>query len=253
MLVPPTRGTKGCCGYDPVRASAIVMLRESRGAIVTAIPASTANSAFRERAHDLRNLFGVIASARHLLDDGPDEPRRRQILDAIEEAAQRGGALTTSMLEAGTETQRVSFDPRDRLAHLEPLLRTIAGHGNVLILELGDVGAAIRVVPDRFDHVVIELVANARVALTRPGTIRLRLRARHGRIRLTVTDSGCGMTAEACHALMTRVPPPSAHGTGFQQVRRFAEEIHGRLRLRSRPGRGTLVAIDLPAMLRLKG
>jgi signal transduction histidine kinase len=214
--------------------------------------ASTANSAFRERAHDLRNLFGAIASARHLLDDRPDEPRRSQILDAIEEAAQRGGALTTSMLEAGTEPRRVTFDPRARIMDLEPLLRTIAGPGNVLTLDLGEATASIRFAPDRFDHVVIELVANARGAMTCPGAIHLRLRARRGRVRLTVVDSGCGMTAEACHALQTRMPPLGAHGTGFQQVRRFVEEIHGSLRLRSRPGRGTLVAIDLPTLLRLK-
>jgi signal transduction histidine kinase len=214
--------------------------------------ASNPNRELRERAHDLRNLFGAIASARHLLDDQPEEPRRRQILDAIEEAAQRGGALTTSLLQSATDRRRQRLDLRARLAGLEPLLRTIAGSGNLLTLDLGCEDAPIRVAPDRFDHVLIELVANAHTALTCPGMIQIRLRKGRGRIRLTVLDSGCGMTGDVCHALLTRVPPPGAHGTGFQQIRRFVEEIHGTLRLRSRPGKGTLVAIELPTLLQLK-
>lgn len=214
--------------------------------------ASNPNRELRERAHDLRNLFGAIASARHLLDDQPEEPRRRQILDTIEEAAQRGGALTTSLLQSTADRHRERLDLRARLAGLEPLLRTIAGSGNLLTLDLGSEDAPIRVAPDRFDHVLIELVANARTALACPGTIRIRLRNRRGRIRLTVLDNGCGMTGDACHALLTRAPAPGAHGTGFQQIRRFVGEIHGTLRLRSRPGKGTLVAIELPTLSRLK-
>lgn len=202
---------------------------------MTAMIASTATSTIRERAHDLRNLFGVIASARHLLEDPNSEARRRQILDAIEEAARRGGALTTSLLQTAPEGQREKLDLRDRLAHLETLLRTIAGAGSTLDVDVGANAASVRVAPERFDHVVIELVSNARSALTCPGTIQVRLRASRGRVRLIVRDTGCGMSAEACHGLLTRVPPRGAHGTGFQQVRRFVEEVHGKLRLRSKP------------------
>lgn len=219
---------------------------------MTAALASTADSELRECAHDLRNLFGAIVSARHLLDDQPSEAQRCQILDALEEAAQRGGALTTSLLEASTHRRRESFDLRARLALLEPLLRTIAGSGTLLDLDLGADAAPVRGVPDRFDHVVIEMVGNARAALARPGRILVRLRVRRGHVRLSVLDTGCGMAADTCHALMTQLPPPGAHGTGFQQVRRFVEDIHGTLRLRSSPGKGTLVAIQIPTLLRLE-
>ncbi len=52
----------------------------------------TARQTSRESIHDLRNLFGVVASARHMLDDGPPAERRALLLDAIEDARQQGHA-----------------------------------------------------------------------------------------------------------------------------------------------------------------
>ncbi len=218
---------------------------------MTAMLATLPDTDLRHRAHDLRNLFGAIASACHLLDDGPDEPRRSQIVDAIEEAAQRGGALTTDLLDPG-DVRTTVFDLRERLVRLGPLLRTVAGADSRLMLDAGELSAPVRGAPDRFDHVVIELVANARNALAGPGIVRVRLRVRRGRAHLMVADSGCGMRPEDCTALLTRGPSWGPNGTGFQQVRRFAQDAHARLRLRSAPGKGTVVALDLPALLRMR-
>lgn len=218
---------------------------------MTATLATLPDTDLRHRAHDLRNLFGAIASACHLLDDGPDEPRRSQIVDAIEQAARRGGALTTDLLDP-TDSRTTVFDLRERLVRLGPLLRTVAGADSCLMLDVGELPASVHGVPDRFDHVVIELIANARNALAARGIIRVRLRVRHGRAHLTVADSGCGMRREDCAALLTRGPTFGPNGTGFQQVRKYAQDSHARLRLRSAPGRGTVVALDLPALLRMR-
>ncbi|WP_176484659.1 ATP-binding protein [Sphingomonas spermidinifaciens] len=152
--------------------------------------------------------------------------------------------MTTSLLQSTAKRRRERLYLRARLAGLEPLLRTIASSGNLLTLDLESEDAPIRNAPDRFDHVLIELIANARTALACPGAVRIRLRNRRGRSRLMVLDSGCGMTGHARQELLTRAPTPGAHGTGFQQMRRFVGEILGKLRLRSRPGKGTLVSIS---------
>ncbi|WP_029934614.1 ATP-binding protein [Sphingomonas sp. UNC305MFCol5.2] len=213
--------------------------------------ATAHNTDLRHRAHDLRNLFGAIASARHLLDSAPEEPRRSQILAALGDAAERGDALTTSLLAADSGARPERLDLAARLRRLEPLLRTIADGDTRLTLDLGERFAAIRVVPEQFDHIVIELVANACHAFTRPGAIRIRLRAARGRVRLIVADTGAGMSRSDCHALLTRPATDGANGTGFQQVCGFVESLHGRLHLRSTPERGTVIVLDLPSLLRL--
>lgn len=211
--------------------------------------ASTTMEDFRDRAHDLRNLFGAIVSARHMLDDGPDEARKILLLDAIEEAAHRGGELTTKLLAASPGAIAERLDLAARLRLLEPLLRSIAGSRNILDLDTGDAPAMARSAAERFDRVMLELVANARNALVCPGTIRIRLRARRDVIRLLVSDTGCGMSAQARRSLLTETPAAGANGTGFQQLRRFVHDSHGKLRMRSAPQRGTVIAIDLPAIL----
>ena len=209
------------------------------------------NDEMRHRAHDLRNLFGVIESARRLLEDGPDEARRKRILDAIGEAVARGGILTTRLLEHGSGDRCKPIDLRKRLRQLEPLLRTILGNHQML-LDAGDLPAVARVVPEQFDNVIIELVANARRALRNRGAICVRLRRHSSKIRLLVADNGTGMTRSHSRTILLRAPTAGGHGTGWQEIRDFVGRAHGRLAIRSSPGRGTIVAIELPQTLGLK-
>ena len=205
-----------------------------------------------DRAHDLRNLFGAIASARHLLDDHPTDERKNLLLAAIEEAALRGSALTTRMLMATRDSVQGCFDVGARLRALEPLLHSAAG-GGTLTVEAPGTPAFVRGVPERFDHLVLELVENARKALQGSGRIRVRLRARHNKVVLVVADTGCGMDERRFRDPLAATPADGANGRGLQQLHRFARDTHARLAIRSVRGRGTIIRLELPALLGLRG
>jgi signal transduction histidine kinase len=68
------------------------------------------------------------------------------------------------------------------------------------------------------------------------------------RVRLTVEDSGCGMTPEELERLLSGVRSPSrgSHGIGFRVVRELAATSGGDLRVMSAPGVGTRVQIEWP-------
>jgi signal transduction histidine kinase len=68
------------------------------------------------------------------------------------------------------------------------------------------------------------------------------------RVRLTVEDSGCGMTAEQLERLLAggRAPSRGSHGIGFRVVRELAAASGGDLRVMSAPGVGTRVQIEWP-------
>jgi len=68
------------------------------------------------------------------------------------------------------------------------------------------------------------------------------------RVRLTVEDSGCGMSPEELERLLsgTRAPSRGSHGIGFSVVRELAAASGGDLRVMSAPGVGTRVQIEWP-------
>ena len=68
------------------------------------------------------------------------------------------------------------------------------------------------------------------------------------RVRLTVEDSGSGMTAEKLERLLSggRAPSRGSHGIGFRVVRELVAASDGDLRVVSEPGIGTRVQIEWP-------
>lgn len=68
-------------------------------------------------------------------------------------------------------------------------------------------------------------------------------------VRLTVEDSGCGMTPEQLERVLctARAPSHSSHGIGFIVVRELVAASAGDLRVMSAPGVGTRVQIEWPA------
>jgi hypothetical protein len=59
---------------------------------------SAAAPALRAQLNDLRTLFEVIASGRHMLGDRIDDVQCAQIIDAIGDATLRGAHVTTKLL-----------------------------------------------------------------------------------------------------------------------------------------------------------
>ena len=107
----------------------------------------------------------------------------------------------------------------------------------------------------------MNLATNARDAMDGTGTLQISAaRAEAGEmaelgegsfIRLTVGDSGHGMTPEvlarASEPFFTTKPVGEGTGLGLAMARGFAEQSGGALRIVSAPGAGTAVEIWLPA------
>lgn len=203
-----------------------------------------------QAVHDLRNLFGIVASGTRLLERQTDPARSRPVLNAMLAAAERGASLTSQLLMEGRDPRTRRFDAAEALRDLAPLVRTkLAGH--VLQLELPSEAVRIAARQADFDAVVLELVTNAERALGPIGSLRLRARRIGGQLHLVVADSGCGMRGAPIGTDTTLAADPSAHGHGLAFVRRFARDAHGNLRIRSKAGLGTVVKLTLPIVLGL--
>lgn len=109
--------------------------------------------------------------------------------------------------------------------------------------------------PRRFRQIVLNLLSNAIKFTPAGGCVLLMLkRLEDGRLRLQVADTGIGMTPrerQQAREVFYRgeaavVQAREGAGIGLSLVDRFAQAHDGVLGILSRPGRGSVLRVDLP-------
>ncbi|WEK43226.1 MAG: ATP-binding protein [Candidatus Sphingomonas colombiensis] len=201
----------------------------------------------RESIHDLRNLFGIVSSATHLLECHPAEIRRVALLQAIESAAVPGGELTTNLLAAvrgEAPTKRLELNRQ--IIAIEPMIQAIS---QGVSFDLCDDLLSLGLDPNAIEAVICELLANARAAGAAAITIRTRLTGT--RAWLTIADNGRGMDPATLARARRCEDRQCTHGAGLRRVQQFTRSAHGQFHIHSRAGRGTVASISLPMVLRL--
>ena len=103
--------------------------------------------------------------------------------------------------------------------------------------------------PDRLNQVLLNLYLNAIQAIGRDGEITVAVNeAGEGSIKLSVTDSGKGMTEEQKQAIFTPYFTTKADGTGLglAVVQNIVEQHGGTIQVESSPGKGATFTLTLP-------
>jgi signal transduction histidine kinase/CheY-like chemotaxis protein len=218
--------------------------------------------------HDFNNLLTPIALLGANLESrlGPERIEHAMARD-IRAAAERAAGIARQMMNllrrqpARVEMVNVSAV----LAELQGLLERVAGVGITLELSLdADLGDAM-VDRERLEHVIVNLVANARDAMPEGG--RLTLETQHVTLHdedvraiaraapgsyavIRATDTGLGMSAEVRARVLQgfHTTKRSGTGLGLGMTRRFLADSDGFLSVTSAPGRGTTVALHLPSV-----
>ena len=108
----------------------------------------------------------------------------------------------------------------------------------------------------RLRQILVNLLSNA-VKFTQPGgRVDLRISARDETVTIVISDTGIGIRDEDLPLIMApfgQVADPMARnhqgtGLGLPLSVRFAEALGGSLSIKSAPGRGTAVTVDLPVV-----
>ena len=92
------------------------------------------------------------------------------------------------------------------------------------------------------------LVLNAIDAMPEGGTLRVSSSRGDDSVRLSVSDTGQGLTEEECSRLFTPYYTTKQHGTGLGLaiVQSVVSDHHGKISVVSEPGKGATFVIDLP-------
>jgi PAS domain S-box-containing protein len=223
-------------------------------------------------AHDFNNLLAVIlnhaAFVAEELSAGPgaDLAAAGRDVARIERATQRAIALTDQLVSfAGREVvQPRVLDLNHVVTDVNDLLRRTIGEDVMLRTELAEDLWTVLADPGQIEQVLAHLVVNARDAMSGGGTLTIDTAnialdvddvpagwpVRAGRhVRLRVSDTGAGMSAEVAEHAFEPFYTTKAAGTGLGlgTVNGIVTQANGSISIQSQPGLGTTVTIVIPA------
>ncbi|CAN7463996.1 PAS domain-containing protein [Phenylobacterium sp. LjRoot164] len=216
-------------------------------------------------AHDFNNLLTVITGALDLIQRKPDDVERRdRMIEAALGAARRGERLTHQLLafsrRQALKPEAVRID--DLLAESEPLLRRAVGEAVKFTLVAGAPQAVAMIDQGQFDAAMMNLVVNARDAVSQGGSIAIHTEActlldgqvqdvaAGDYVRVEVRDDGMGMAPEvlarAFEPFFTTKEIGKGTGLGLSQAYGFARQSGGGVTIETTAGAGAAVSLYLP-------
>ena len=214
-------------------------------------------------AHELNNPLATIAGCAEALLARTKEGTLghlaamddfRHYLGLIEEEAYRCKEITGSLLQFVREpgSRRAPTDLNALVPKtLELLLRQSRFGGRRFATELDPALPPVIVNEGQMRQVFLGIAANALEAMGPEGTLTVRSRAAPGEVEIEFEDEGPGIPDEALPRIFdpffTTKPPGQGTGLGLAIAQGIVTDHGGRIQVMSRPGKGSIFRVVLPA------
>ncbi len=217
-------------------------------------------------AHDFNNMLAVVVGGIDLALRRLNGPRREVTLhlNNAMEGATRAAALTRRLLSFARSEPLMPepVDSRELVGGMSDLLDRTLGERIRIEIDLAGDSWPTYVDPHQLENAIVNLAVNARDAMDGEGVMRITSANVHlaanevgdvragDYVRISVGDTGCGMTSEvlerAFEPFFTTKPVGKGTGLGLSQIFGFAHQSGGEVGIQSEVGRGTTVSIYLP-------
>jgi len=213
-------------------------------------------------AHEINNPLAIIMASsgviRDMLDpefdlEGSPENIRKE-LDNVDAAILRAGGITRQLLDYGRK-----HPPQPVPCNLNQILDEVMGGFKEREFEVANIEIIrnyspdlpkILVDPDQIRQVFLNLINNAGDAITGSGTITISTASDEKGIRVTVTDSGCGMTFDQKKKIFTpfftNKEAGKGTGLGLSVSLSIVKSMDGLIDVQSLPGAGSAFTVLLP-------
>lgn len=219
-------------------------------------------------AHDFNNLLmGILGFSSLVREALPaDDPSREEIEEVLK-IVDQGTVLTNRLLAFGRRQiiQPRLLDLSAVIADMDKMLRRLIGDNIEISTLFGTGGICVKTDPGQIEQVIVNLAINARDAMPEGGKLTIEaasveldeIYARQhpdvipgAYIRLTVSDTGCGMDQETqshiFEPFFSTKEPDKGTGLGLSTVYGIVKQNNGRIEVSSEPGQGTTFTLYLP-------
>ncbi len=220
-------------------------------------------------AHDFNNMLSVILGYGEVIlaDLHEEDDRLRRSVTEIVKAGERSAALARQLLAfSRKQTLRPEvLDLNGVIRNLEKMLRRLIGEDIELVISLAAETDHVMADPGQIEHVIVNLVVNARDAMPEGGklvieTASVELDEAYAKshadvdpgkyVMISVSDTGCGMDKETLSHIYdpfySTKEAGKGTGLGLSTVYGIVKQSGGDIMAYSEPGRGTTFKIHLP-------
>ena len=246
--------------YESLR-SRMEELRQTQDTLVQSAKLAAIGELAASIAHEINNPLTVILGNTGLLlrEAAPDSIEHRRLSDVVTEA-NRAGKIVRDLLDFARrrEPNREPVALHELLERALELLHAKLGGAGVEVERVFDPSlAAILADRDQLTQVFLNLITNAVDAMEGGGTLVLATAAQRGDddrplVTVSVSDSGPGIPPEHLARIFepfyTTKPEGRGTGLGLSVSLGIVRKHGGAIDVESKPGRGTTVRVQLPAV-----
>jgi signal transduction histidine kinase len=219
-------------------------------------------------AHDFNNmLMGITGACTIVQRLIAEDHEARVYIAEIGNAVQHGVALSRQLLDFSRKrsVEKRTLCLNQVIAHVQTIVRRLLGESIELVIRSATAEAPVEADRGQLQQVLMNLLVNARDAISGNGTIAIDVREEEfgaadahrptslapGRyLLLEVADNGCGMSQEvlerAFDPFFTTKAPGRGTGLGLSTVYGVVRGLGGHVAIDSTPGSGTTVRVRLP-------
>ncbi len=210
---------------------------------------------FRSVAHDLRAPLLGLQGYIYILQSGKiSKEEEKNYLELMNQAARNLSSLLEDVLDLSRVQAGMQNPQKEKVdlpALIERVISTLAPTAQEKNLSLQqEINIqSLSVDPKLLQRVITNLVSNA-IKFTEKGFVRICANQDEKCYRITIEDSGIGMTAQEVKGLFQKFHQVHAdkpgYGLGLFISRQIVEAHGGTLEVTSTPGRGSIFTICLP-------
>ena len=211
-------------------------------------------------AHEINNplfvITGYLDVIREMADSGEvSAPELADITCKLETASQAIVKLVSG-LKTYVRIEDTALAPIDLNSAIEESLGLVSflyRQDNIeLRNELAPGSPVIMGNIGKLQQVLMNLLSNARDAMesSPERVISVQACTENGNVLVNLSDTGCGIEADKLRRIFvsgyTTKPVGKGSGMGLNLVRKMVQEMNGRIRVESEPGKGTTFRLEFP-------
>jgi two-component system sensor histidine kinase AtoS len=200
--------------------------------------------------HDIRNPLQGIRLALYRLKT-KYEPQLgsdgKEICKIIDECVASSDKIVNDLLDYSREI-KLELEKNNPEALLKKTLSTIQVPKKIKVINNTEDTPEVMVDTEKIVRVLVNIVKNAFEAMPRGGTLTITSREVEGKLEMSFTDTGAGMSQETLSKLWGPLFTTKAKGMGLglSICKRIVEAHGGQISAKSMIGKGTTIIIRVP-------